>query len=157
MIRIVLSALVVLAWLSACPPGQVSAQNQTITVVSFGGSYARACDRSYHDRFEAETGIRINLEDYTGGLAQIRAQVEMGNVFWDVVDLNMPELVRGCDEGLLVPVSIDDLPKGADGVSAADDFVEGTHHRMRRNQVVLFEDDRVQRRANRRLETHHNS
>ena len=126
MIRIVLAALVALIWLSAYPPGQASAQNQTITVVSFGGSYARACDIAYHERFESETGIGINLEDYTGGLAQIRAQVEMGNVFWDVVDLNMPELVRGCDEGLLVPFSIDDLPKGADGTSAMDDFVEGT-------------------------------
>ena len=59
-------------------------------------------------------------------MAQIRAQVEMGNVFWDVVDLNMPDLVRGCDEGLLVPVNIDDLPLGADGTPAANDFVEGT-------------------------------
>ena len=126
MIRIVLTALVAVTLLTEYPPGRASAQNETITVVSFGGSYARACDRSYQERFEAESGIGINLEDYTGGLAQIRAQVEMGNVFWDVVDLSMSDLVRGCDEGLLVQVSIDDLPVGADSTPAADDFVEGT-------------------------------
>ena len=97
MIRIVLSALVAMALLAAYPPGQVSAQtqNQTITVVSFGGSYSRACEKGYHERFEAETGIKINFEDYNGGLAQIRAQVDVGNVYWDVVDMNVAELVRG--------------------------------------------------------------
>ena len=49
---------------------------QTLTVVSFGGSYARACVEGYHKAFTEETGIRIKLEDYNGGLAQIRAQVD---------------------------------------------------------------------------------
>ncbi len=122
-VRDKLSLLIVLIVL---PCYHTSAQPQSLTVVSYGGSYARTSEKGYHERFEAETGININLEDYTGGLAQIRAQVEMGNVFWDVVDLNMPDLVRGCDEGLLVPVNIDDLPLGADGTPAAEDFVEGT-------------------------------
>ncbi len=126
MIRVVLSALVALALLTAYPPGQASAQNRTITIVSFGGSYSRACEKGYHERFKAETGIDINFEDYNGGLAQIRAQVDVGNVYWDVVDLEIPDLVRGCDEGLLVPINIDDLSPGADGTPAADDFVEGT-------------------------------
>ena len=126
MIRVVLTALVVMSCLTAYPPDQASAQNQTITVVSFGGSYSRACEKGYHERFEAETGIDINFEDYNGGLAQIRAQVDVGNVYWDVVDLNVAELVRGCDEGLLVPINIDDLSPGADGTPAVDDFVEGT-------------------------------
>ena len=126
MIRVVLSALVALALITAYPSGQASAQSQTITVVSFGGSYSRACEKGYHERFKAETGIGINFEDYNGGLAQIRAQVDVGNVYWDVVDLNVAELVRGCDEGLLTPIYIDDLSPGADGTPAADDFVEGT-------------------------------
>ena len=105
-------------------PGQSIAQ--TLTIVSFGGSYSRACEKGYHERFEAETGIEINFEDYNGGLAQIRAQVDVGNVYWDVVDLEIPDLVRGCDEGLLEPVDIDELSPGADGTPATDDFVEGT-------------------------------
>ncbi len=60
------------------------AQAQPLTAVSYGGSYARAYDRGYHERFEAETGIKTIFADFTGGLAQTRAQVEIGNVFWDV-------------------------------------------------------------------------
>ena len=75
-----------------------AAGEQSLTVVSWGGSYARACVKGYHERFTAETGIAIELEDYNGGLAQIRAQVDVGNVYWDVVDLEIPDLVRGCDE-----------------------------------------------------------
>ena len=74
------------------------AADQALTVVSFGGSYARACQQAYHEPFTAETGIEVRLEDYNGGLAQIRAQVETGNVHWDVVDLNVADAVLGCDE-----------------------------------------------------------
>ncbi|MCY3766051.1 MAG: ABC transporter substrate-binding protein [Gemmatimonadetes bacterium] len=102
------------------------ADNRPLTVVSWGGSYAQACVKGYHERFTAQTGIAINLEDYNGGLAQIRAQVDVGNVFWDVVDLEIADLVAGCDEGLLVPVDVESFPAGADGTPAAEDFLPGT-------------------------------
>lgn len=69
------TALVIFAFL---PYTQNSTQLQPLTAVSYGGSYARAEDRGYHERFEAETGIKTNLEDFTGGLAQTCAQVEIG-------------------------------------------------------------------------------
>ena len=99
---------------------------ESVTVVSWGGSYARACEKAIHEPFTAETGIEIRLEDYNGGLAQIRAQVETGNVHWDVVDMEMADAVRACDEGLLEPIDVGDLPPGADGTPAARDFYPGT-------------------------------
>ncbi|MDE3257098.1 MAG: ABC transporter substrate-binding protein [Gemmatimonadota bacterium] len=102
------------------------AGDRPLTVVSWGGSYAQACVKGYHERFTAQTGIPINLEDYNGGLAQVRAQVDVGNVFWDVVDLEIADLVAGCDEGLLVPVDVESFPAGADGTPAAEDFLPGT-------------------------------
>ena len=57
----------------------------SITVVNYGGSYARACADAYHERFEAATGIKVKLEDYTGGLAEVRAQVDADSIHWDVV------------------------------------------------------------------------
>ena len=36
---------------------------ESVTVVSWGGSYARACVEGYHKAFTAETGIEIKLED----------------------------------------------------------------------------------------------
>ena len=46
-----------------CFPG-TSLLAQAITVVSWGGSYARASQEGYHKPFTEETGIEIRLEDY---------------------------------------------------------------------------------------------
>ena len=70
-----------------------------LTVVSWGGAYTRSQVKAYHEPFTMETGIKINSEDYNGGLAQIKAQVESGNVTWDVVDLEPSDVARACDEG----------------------------------------------------------
>ena len=119
--------------------GRAVANDQSLTVVSWGGSYARACVKGYHERFTAETGIAIHLEDYNGGLAQIRAQVEVGNVYWDVVDLEIPDLVRGCDEGLLELIEIDSLAAGTDGTPAEEDFALGTVTDWRPGHNILLD------------------
>ncbi len=103
------------------------AAGQSITVVSWGGSYGRAVNEGANIPFAEATGIGIGLEVYNGGLAQIRAQVDIGNIHWDVVDLEMADAVRGCDEGLLELIDINDLPAGPDGTPAADDFVAESH------------------------------
>ena len=97
-----------------------------ITVTSWGGAYARACILGYHEPFTAETGIRVRLEDYNGGLAQVRAQVDTGNVYWDILDMEIADAVRACDEGLLEPIAFTSLPPGSDGTPAGDDFLPGT-------------------------------
>ena len=111
--------IVLLAGLSWSRP---VAGSEALTVVSWGGSYARACQKAYHQPFSAETGIEIRLESYNGGLAQIRAQVETGKVYWDLVDLEMADAARGCDEGLLEPIVAADLPPAPDGTPAGEDF-----------------------------------
>ena len=72
-----------------------------LTVVSWGGAYTKSQVEGYHKPWMAKTGKSIISEDYTGGLAEIKAQVESGNVSWDVVDLELSDAIRGCDEGLL--------------------------------------------------------
>ena len=99
---------------------------ESITVVSWGGSYARACVEGYHKAFTAETGIEIKLEDYNGGLAEVRAQVDAGAVHWDVVDVELPDGVRGCDEGLFKPFDPTTLAPSADGSAPEDDYYPGT-------------------------------
>jgi len=100
----------------------------SITAVSWGGAYTKSQIEAYHKPFEAKTGIEINSQDYNGGLAEIRAQVEAGNVTWDVVDMELSDAVRGCDEGILEPLPLSDLPPAPDGTAAADDFIAGTLH-----------------------------
>ncbi|MCY3599804.1 MAG: ABC transporter substrate-binding protein [Gemmatimonadetes bacterium] len=112
------------AALVACLAGQATAQS--ITAVSYGGSYQKASTEAWFEPFTAATGIRVGVEDFTGGLAQIRAQVEVGNVYWDVVDLNASDVTLACDEGLLEYIDAETLPPGADGTLAAEDFAPGT-------------------------------
>ncbi len=100
----------------------------TITVVSWGGAYTKSQVEAYHKPWIARTGNFVVSEDYNGGLAEVKAQVEANNVKWDIVDVELSDAIRGCDEGLLESISIDDLPAGADGVAAKDDFLPGTYY-----------------------------
>ena len=120
--RILLMALSTMLLIWSRPVGGTEA----ITAVSWGGSYAQACVKAYHEPFTAESGINVRLEDYNGGLAQIRAQVETGNVHWDVIDLEIADAVLACDEGLLEFIEADDLPPAPDGTPAAQDFFPDT-------------------------------
>ena len=97
----------------------------SITVVSWGGAYTQSQVEAYHKPWIAKTGNQIISEDYNGGLAEVKAQVEAGNVTWDIVDVELSDAVRGCDEGLFVEIDKSILPPGADGTPAEEDFVSG--------------------------------
>ena len=97
----------------------------SITVVSWGGAYTKSQVEAYHKPWIAATGNEIVSEDYSGGLAEVKAQVEAGNVIWDLVDVELSDAIRGCDEGLLEELDLSMLPDGVDGSSAADDFLDG--------------------------------
>ncbi|CAI8010178.1 hypothetical protein GBAR_LOCUS6728 [Geodia barretti] len=94
--------------------GSLCATAEEMTMVSWGGAYGRATEKALLEPFGAQTGYTMNVEDYNGGLAEIRAQVETGNVHWDVVDLEAADAVRGCDEGLLEVVAAQDVFPGQD-------------------------------------------
>ncbi|MEH6359856.1 MAG: ABC transporter substrate-binding protein [Amylibacter sp.] len=103
-----------------------SAMAAEITVVSWGGAYTKSQVEAYHKPWIAKTGNSILSEDYSGGLAEVKSQVEAGNVTWDLVDVELSDAVRGCDEGLLETIDHSILPAGADGTAAMDDFLPGT-------------------------------
>ncbi|MCJ8310060.1 MAG: ABC transporter substrate-binding protein [Rhizobiaceae bacterium] len=106
--------------------GSVAANAKELTVVSWGGAYTKSQVEAYHKPFIAKTGAKINSEDYNGGIAEIKAQVEAGNVTWDIVDVELSDAIRACDEGLLETIDHASLPAGADGTPATDDFLAGT-------------------------------
>ncbi len=110
--------------LCVCVADRLTAQ-ETLTVVGWGGAAAKAQSEGYHKSFIEETGIQIKFEDYNGGLAQIRAQVDAGAVHWDVVDVESASLHVGCDEGIFEDISDLELPPAPDGTSATEDFFEG--------------------------------
>lgn len=96
-----------------------------LTVVSWGGAYTKSQVEAYHKPWIAKTGNAIKSENYNGGLAEVKAQVEARHVTWDVVDLELADAVRGCDEGLLEPIDPAILLAGDDGTPATEDFVNG--------------------------------
>lgn len=100
--------------------------SQSLTVVSWGGAYTKSQVEAYHKPYTAKTGITINSEDYSGGLAEVKAQVEAGNVTWDLIDLELSDVVLGCQEGLLEALPLDSLPPSPAGVPAKKDFLPGT-------------------------------
>ena len=102
-----------------------AASAQQITVTSYGGAYGKSQQEVMHAPFTAKTGVKVLSEDYNGGLAEIRAQVKTGNVKWDVVDVELAEALRGCDEGLFEKIDAGKLPKGDDGTDAKADFLPG--------------------------------
>ncbi len=120
--------LTTVAMTSALALGLMATQVQaeSITVVSWGGAYTKSQIKAYHEPFTAKTGITVQSEDYNGGLAEVKAQVEAGNVIWDLVDVELSDLVRGCDEGLLETIDLSILPPAPDGTPAAEDFLDGT-------------------------------
>jgi len=100
----------------------------SITAISWGGAYTKSQVEAYQKPFTAKTGITVNSVDYSGGIAEVKAQVEAGNVSWDIVDVELSDAVRGCDEGLFEKIDASTLPAGADGKPATEDFLPGTLH-----------------------------
>jgi len=82
-----------------------------ITFVSWGGAYTMSQQKAYIDTWDKGSGVTV--ENYNGGLGEIKAQVEAGNVTWDVVDVLPDQAITGCDEGLFEKLDqsafIDDL------------------------------------------------
>ncbi len=72
-----------------------------LTVVSWGGAYQEAQRKAYFDPFMKMTGVKVLDESYNGEMAKIRAMVESNNVTWDVVQVESPELINACEQGLL--------------------------------------------------------
>lgn len=98
--RNVRSALVVLTTgASLSLPAIALAQDQ-LSVMSFGGAYQEAERKAVFEPYSAETGIRINEQEYGGEIARIKAMIEAGNTTVDVVDVDASTLRQGCDEGI---------------------------------------------------------
>ncbi|MGA0542933.1 ABC transporter substrate-binding protein [Neotabrizicola sp. VNH66] len=102
-----------------------AAAQAEVIVMSWGGAYGAAQTEAHLKPFTAATGIPTTMVDSDNPATPIKAMVEAGNVTVDVASLEYADAIRLCDEGLLEPISIDDLPAGSDGVAASEDFIPG--------------------------------
>ena len=113
-------ALASIAALCATP-----ASADEITVTAWGGAYTKSQEEAYYKPFTAKTGTKVAIQDYNGDLAEIAAQVKTGNVKWDVVDVELAEAIKGCEEGLFEKIDAAKLPAGENGTAAVKDFATG--------------------------------
>lgn len=109
---------------------------RSLTVVSWGGSYENAQVATTIDPFQKASGINVKVDNYSGGVAQVRSQVETKNVTWDVVDMQLSDVMRACDEGLLEKINPADLAPAKDGTPAVKDYMKkGLNSCMAGNEI----------------------
>ncbi|MEO5606251.1 MAG: ABC transporter substrate-binding protein [Polaromonas sp.] len=96
----------------------VLAQSQ-LTVVNFGGANGAAQKKAYFEPFEKSGAGKITQVEYNGEQAKIKAMVETKKVTWDVVEVEGPDVNRGCDEGLFEKMDWSKLGNKADFLPAA--------------------------------------
>jgi putative spermidine/putrescine transport system substrate-binding protein len=116
-LAIIVLIVVGLYWLARPPP--------TLTVVSWGDVYGRAQTLALFHPYEDQSHVDVKVANYGGGLKEIVQQVRSGDVQWDVVDLELEDAAAACRQGLLERLDGIELPPGANGQSAARDFVPG--------------------------------
>ena len=76
--------------------GHAAAEN--LTAVSFGGANKQARE-GLLSAVEAAGHGRIVAGEYNGEMAKVKAMVDTNSVSWNPVEVESPELARGCDEG----------------------------------------------------------
>jgi putative spermidine/putrescine transport system substrate-binding protein len=96
----------------------VLAQSQ-LTVVNFGGANGAAQKKAYFESFEKAGAGKVVPVEYNGEQAKIKAMVEAKNVTWDVVEVESPDVNRGCDEGLFEKMDWSKVGNKADFQPAA--------------------------------------
>jgi len=102
------------------------AAQESLHLVTFGGAYGEVIQRHMAAPFAQQSGHKVLPSAYSGGLAEIKAQVTAGRVMWDVVTIEEADLERACSEGLLEVIDLKQLPPAPDGTPAQADFIEGS-------------------------------
>ena len=94
------------------------AQGQ-LSVVNFGGANGAAQKKAYVEPFEKATGTKVVGVEYNGEQAKIKAMVDTKSVSWDLVEVESPDVSRGCDEGLFERIDWAKVGNKADFQKAA--------------------------------------
>lgn len=90
-----------------------------VTVISFGGANKEAQETAFYKPFKSATGNRVVHGSYNGDLGKLKRMVEISHVSWDVVEVEAPELARGCEEGLFEKLDMAKVGDPADFVPGA--------------------------------------
>lgn len=98
------------------------ADQQSLTIATWGGSYQSAQQKALFDPFEAATGIQINTQYYNGEIAILK-----GDLVPDIIDMTMDDALLACEQNLLQKLELSKiLVPSPDGLEPEKDFITGT-------------------------------
>lgn len=125
------------AGLSLLAHSPAAAHGPPLTIASWGGGYTASQMIAYVNPYRDITDRWVRVVKFSGGLKEIRAQVEALNVTWDVVDLGLSNAVRGCENNLLERIDPDILAPGPGGEPAREDFMPGALRECAVGEIVF--------------------
>lgn len=97
------------------------ADQQSLTIATWGGSYESAQQKALFDPFEAATGIQINTQYYNGELAILK-----GDLVPDIIDMTMDDALLACEQNLVQRLELSKiLAPSPDGLKPEKDFIAG--------------------------------
>ena len=86
--------------------GAALAQEKSVTIASWGGSYQEAQSKALFQPASEATGVVVKEETY-GGMSDVRLQVQSGAVTFDIVASGSGSASRAAAEGLLEELDYD--------------------------------------------------
>ena len=86
------------ALLLLSPLSALAAEN--LVIVGFGGAAQKIQNTTIFEPFAKQAGVSVVQTEYNGEMAKIKVMAETGHADWDVVQVEAPDLERGCAEGL---------------------------------------------------------
>jgi putative spermidine/putrescine transport system substrate-binding protein len=103
----------------------MSRTKPVLTVATWPESYGHAQATAQLVPFGNASGTNVLIAVYDGGTTELAHQVASHHYRWDVIDMELPDAVSACAQGLLEPVDASALPASPNGMPAAEDFVPG--------------------------------
>lgn len=98
------------------------AQSGKLVIADNGGSLGAAIKEAYVQPFEKSSGITVTGDSQDSTLGPVKAQVQAGNVKWDVVYLAPIDSALAAQEGLLEPINYSIVKKDGLRAGATDTY-----------------------------------
>jgi len=76
------------------------ASARDLMIVGFGGGFQDNARKHLFQGYEKATGVAVKDDVYNGEMAKVYSMVKAKDVTYDVIMVEAPELVRGCEDGI---------------------------------------------------------
>jgi len=100
MFKLKMRSAVMAALVGTALLGASAASARDLMIVGFGGGFQDNARKALFQGYAAATGQKVNDDVYNGEMAKLYSMVKSGDITYDVIMVEAPELVRGCEDGI---------------------------------------------------------